>query len=138
MTLDQQWKDHLLSMDHLKEGIGLRSMGGQDPKREYQKEGFAMFGEMHYRIRERAVHGIFHVMIEVPNEDEMEAKRAAEEARRRELARALQERHASSPSAGPEAQTASTVTREAPKVGRNAPCPCGSGRKYKQCHGTRA
>ena len=137
MTLDQQWKDHLLTMDHLKEGIGLRSMGGQDPKREYQKEGFAMFGEMHHRIRERAVHSIFHVVIEVPNEDELAARRAAEETRRRELARALQERHAATPHAEPQAQ-ANTVTREAPKVGRNAPCPCGSGRKYKQCHGTRA
>jgi preprotein translocase subunit SecA len=138
MTLDQQWKDHLLAMDHLKEGIGLRSMGGQDPKREYQKEGFAMFGEMHYRIRERAVQSIFHVVIEVPNEDEMAARRAAEEARRRQLARALQERHAASAAEAQAQAQAGPVTREAPKVGRNAPCPCGSGRKYKQCCGAKA
>jgi preprotein translocase subunit SecA len=136
-NLDVLWKDHLLAMDHLKEGIGLRSMGGQDPKREYQKEGFAMFGEMHRRIRERAVQSIFHLMIEVPSEDELRARRAAEEARHRELSRALHERHAASP-AEEAAPQASTVTREDPKVGRNSPCPCGSGRKYKQCHGARA
>jgi preprotein translocase subunit SecA len=92
---------------------------------------------MHHRIRERAVHSIFHVVIEVPSEDELAARRAAEEARRRQLARALQERHAASAAEPAQAQP-STVTREAPKVGRNAPCPCGSGRKYKQCCGVRA
>ncbi len=144
-NLDAIWKDHLLAMDHLKEGIGLQGIGGKDPKREYQKEGFALFGAMHHRIRERAVQGMYHLVVEVPSEEELERRRVAEEARRRDLERMLREQHdaaaavaASQPArsdAGGVAAAAETVVREAPKVGRNEPCPCGSGRKYKQCHG---
>jgi len=146
-NLDAIWKDHLLAMDHLKEGIGLQGIGGNDPKREYQKEGFAMFGAMHQRIRERAVQQFFHLVVEVPSEEELERRRLAEEHRRRELERMLRERHdAAAAAAQAQMQRSQSqasgsggapaqVVRDTPKVGRNEPCPCGSGRKFKQCHG---
>jgi preprotein translocase subunit SecA len=133
--LDTQWKDHLLVMDHLKEGIGLQGYGGKDPKREYQSEGFTLFAEMDRRIRERAVYELFHIVVRVPTQEEVRARRAAEEARRRQLEQVLREQHSSAASEEPEPRT---VVRKVPKVGRNDPCPCGSGRKYKKCCGVAA
>ena len=132
-SLDTQWKDHLLAMDHLKEGIGLRGYGQRDPKIEYQREGFDLFVAMNGRIRSHAVEQLFKVMLEAPTEERIRAMRAAEEARNRQLARQLREQH---PGSAPEVQ--GTIVREGPKVGRNAPCPCGSGKKYKKCHGAAA
>ena len=129
--LDTQWKDHLLAMDHLKEGIGLRGYGQRDPKLEYQREGFQMFVEMNQRIRSRAVEQLFKVVFEAPSEDRLRAIRGAEEARQRQMEAAMRAQHADSP--GPE--TPQTVQREGRKVGRNEACPCGSGKKYKKCHG---
>ena len=134
-TMDQQWKDHLLTMDHLKEGIGLRGYGGTDPKREYQREGFDMFMEMEHRIRSRAVEQMLHVTFNIPSPERLREMRAAEEARRRSLERALSERHANSPSAAAGQQT---VRRQGRKVGRNEPCTCGSGKKFKKCCGAAA
>jgi len=131
-TMDVQWKDHLLSMDHLKEGIGLRGYGGKDPKREYQSEGFGMFMEMEQRIRSRAVEYMFHVAFSIPSENELRAMRAAEEARRRQLERVMREQHADVPQTSGDGQT---VQRQGKKIGRNEPCPCGSGKKYKKCCG---
>jgi len=135
-TLDQLWKDHLLTMDHLKEGVGLQGYAGKNPKQVYQTEGFALFREMFGRIRARAVEQLFRVMIELPSPERLAEMNAAQEARRQAQQRRLQEQHASSPSEAPVVQQ--TVTREGPKVGRNDPCPCGSGKKYKKCHGTGA
>jgi preprotein translocase subunit SecA len=143
--LDALWKDHLLAMDHLKEGVGLRGYGGQDPKREYQKEGYQLFLEMNARVRAQAVEQLFRVVVEAPSEERLRQIRAAEETRRRALERRLQEQHASVVGAGAPAgaaaaapRTAEPVQREVPKVGRNEACPCGSGRKYKKCHGAAA
>jgi len=133
-ALDVQWKDHLLAMDHLKEGIGLRGYGQRDPKIEYQREGFELFVAMNQRIRSHAVEQLFKVMLQAPSEERIRAMRLAEEARHRALARGLQEQHPGA--AAPEVQ--GTVVREGPKVGRNEPCPCGSGKKYKKCHGAAA
>jgi preprotein translocase subunit SecA len=139
--IDTQWKDHLLAMDHLRDGVGLRGYGGQDPRREYQKEGFNMFGAMHHRIRERAVYTMLRLVIRPPDEAAERARQQAELARRQRLERQLREQHATfQDSAGRGAQASpepepQMVTRDAPKVGRNAPCPCGSGRKHKQCCG---
>jgi len=135
-TLDQLWKDHLLTMDHLKEGVGLQGYAGKDPKRVYQTEGFELFREMFGRIRSRAVEQLFRVMIELPSAERLAELRAAEEARRAAHQRRLSEVHAGSPSEAP--VTPQTIVREGPKVGRNDPCPCGSGKKYKKCHGTGA
>jgi preprotein translocase subunit SecA len=138
-TLDELWKEHLLAMDHLKEGIGLRGYGGQDPKREYQKEGFGMFLEMERRIRERACEQMFKVVFHAPSEEHLRSMRAAEEGRRRQRDRALQEQHAGvADVAGVQpgqAARSQTVQRQGPKVGRNEPCPCGSGKKFKKCCG---
>ena len=135
-TLDQLWKDHLLTMDHLKEGVGLQGYAGKNPKQVYQTEGFALFSEMFGRIRARAVEQLFRVMIELPSPERIVEMRAAEEARRAAAQKRLHEQHGGSPADAPVVQQ--TVTREGPKVGRNDPCPCGSGKKYKKCHGTGA
>ncbi len=130
-TLDQQWKDHLLAMDHLKEGIGLRGYGQRDPKIEYQREGFQLFLAMDRRIRASAVEQLFRMVLQVPDEEQMRRQRMQEEARQQQLDR-LSERHSSESAPEPGQQT---VVRDQPKVGRNEPCPCGSGKKYKKCHG---
>ncbi|HXZ84791.1 MAG TPA: preprotein translocase subunit SecA, partial [Myxococcota bacterium] len=123
-TLDQLWKDHLLTMDHLKEGVGLQGYAGKDPKRVYQTEGFELFRAMFARIGSRAVEQTFRVMIELPSPERIAELRAAEEARRAAQQRRLHEQHGGSPSEAPVVQQ--TVVREGPKVGRNDPCPCGS------------
>jgi preprotein translocase subunit SecA len=140
-TLDELWKEHLLSMDHLKEGIGLRGYGGVDPKREYQKEGYGMFLEMERRIRERATEQMYKVAIRTPSEDSLRAMRAADEARRRP--QPLQEQHDAASDvqgvqAGQDRRAPQTVQRAGPKIGRNEPCPCGSGKKFKKCCGLAA
>jgi preprotein translocase subunit SecA len=142
-SLDHAWKEHLLQMDHLKEGINLRGYAGRDPKIEYQREAFAMFEQLGRRIRSRAVQQLFRVQF--PSPDEMERVRARERARREQLERRMQEQHASSSATQSMARAAQapqpqarTIVREAPKVGRNDPCPCGSGLKYKKCCGVSA
>jgi preprotein translocase subunit SecA len=131
-NLDAQWKDHLCGMDHLRDSVGLRGYGQKDPKIEYQREGFDMFGAMMARIQDHAVSQLFRIVLEAPSEDRIRAMRVAEERRRQQTERQLREQHAG-PSAAPEAPQ--TVRREGRKVGRNEPCPCGSGKKYKKCHG---
>jgi preprotein translocase subunit SecA len=164
--VDTQWKDHLYSLDHLKEGIGLRGYGQRDPLVEYKKESFALFQDMKARIEEEMVRYIFHLR-PVLNE---EAKVPRPVARRATpitmnnpaaeavpafagAARAGAATPASARQGGPSpfgggggprpARTGGddvikTVKREEPKVGRNDPCPCGSGKKYKKCHGQAA
>ncbi len=125
-TIDVLWKDHLLNMDHLKEGIGLRGYGQKNPLHEYQREGYELFQEMSDRIQEDVVGKLFTVEVDLERSsaelDEMEARQAPS---RMMLSHGDGE--------GPE--RASTVRRDGDKVGRNAPCPCGSGKKYKRCHG---
>ncbi|MBP9021021.1 MAG: preprotein translocase subunit SecA [Syntrophobacterales bacterium] len=119
-SLDNHWKDHLLAMDHLKEGIGLRGYGQKDPKREYQREGYEMFLDMVEQVKEDVVQKI--CMVHVQREEE--------------LARVHQERKGDEYvlSRGGDGETG-TVKRTNQKVGRNDPCPCGSGLKYKKCCG---
>jgi preprotein translocase subunit SecA len=119
-SIDSHWKDHLLSMDHLKEGIGLRGYGQKDPVREYQKEGYEMFMDMIHRVKEDTIEKLCIVRIQ----KEEEVEEMMEEASQDYVM-----------SRGEQAAEASTVKREAKKVGRNDPCPCGSGRKYKKCCG---
>jgi preprotein translocase subunit SecA len=131
-NLDHQWKDHLLAMDHLKEGINLRGYAQKDPKVEYQREGFAMFAAMRDRVRSHTVEQLVRVMLEEPSEERLRAMRAAEDARRRALEQRLRESHSGQ---APEAPAAASRARPGPKVGRNDPCTCGSGKKYKKCCG---
>jgi preprotein translocase subunit SecA len=156
-VLDTQWKDHLLSMDHLKEGINLRGYGQHDPLVEYKRESFDMFEAMMQRSREDAVRYLFHMQIvdgpaatqqqeptAVPAGDEAQQpalpprKRAStsmddleaqfQRRKKKELEQARM--------AGSNGSTApQQVVRGGDKVGRNDPCPCGSGKKYKKCHG---
>ena len=172
-VIDDQWKDHLLSMDHLKEGINLRGYGQKDPLVEYKKESYILFQDMMDRIEDETVRYLFFVRFEqnrpdLPfdteddmsnadddDEDDIAERRgceAAERARKAEEEKAAAQRLLSDMTRKIEKkkdkadggsaicgrrwnrQATKTVVK-GKKVGRNEPCPCGSGKKYKQCHG---
>ena len=124
-TIDQQWKDHLLTMDRLKEGVGLRGYAQQNPLQAYQKEGFTLFGDMIERIDAEAVKKLLTVQL-VREED---IERIEEQRRPQPMTLS----HGAVVEAAPAQNKA--VTPEGDKLGRNDPCPCGSGKKYKRCHG---
>jgi preprotein translocase subunit SecA len=127
-VVDSHWKDHLLSMDYLKEGIGLRGYGQKNPLNEYKREGFEMFGRMVETVKAQIVSSLMRVRI--VREDDVE-RLEAERRKRHEQEQLRMNRMA----AGEEAQPAQPVRREGDKIGRNALCPCGSGKKYKKCCG---
>jgi preprotein translocase subunit SecA len=120
-TIDSQWKDHLLSIDHLKEGIGLRGYAQVNPKEAYKREAYGLFMEMMGRIRQELIEKIFR--IQLAREDDVERMEAQQRRQRLAFNRA-----------GAGDQPRQPVAREE-KVGRNDPCPCGSGLKYKKCCG---
>ena len=122
--VDAQWKDHLLTLDHLKEGIGLRGYGQKDPLVEFKKEAFTLFEDMMDRIDTEAVRFLFLMQ---PARPEDQAKQI--ERRQQQQQKDLQFQ------AGPAQAEPPKPVRAAAKVGRNDPCPCGSGKKYKKCHG---
>ena len=126
--VDTLWKEHLLNMDHLKEGIGLRGYGQKNPLDEYKKEGFDLFMNMIESVKEQTVGTLMR--IQLVREDELER---LEEERRREKERELE--MARRASGGGEEEARKPIRRSGEKVGRNAPCPCGSGKKYKKCCG---
>jgi preprotein translocase subunit SecA len=136
-AIDQQWKDHLLSMDHLRQGIGLRGYGQKDPKQEYKKEGYNMFVQMTWRVKSAVIGNVLRLQV-VRQESAAEIEQKRLVAQRRAMQR-ITESHADAPGADGEERAAKskqeTVVRTQPKVGRNDPCPCGSGKKYKKCHG---
>ena len=125
--VDAQWKDHLLTLDHLKEGIGLRGYGQKDPLVEFKKEAFTLFDDLMNRIDTEAVRFLFLMQPARPQE---EAKQI--EQRQQRQSRNLQFQ------AGPAQAEPPKPVRSGAKVGRNDPCPCGSGKKYKKCHGAAA
>ncbi len=118
-VLDQQWKEHLLGLDQLRQGIGLRAYAQKDPLNEYKKEAFGMFEDMLERLRRTVTMALSHVELRSPEEQQEQA--AAQQ-------RAAQQAAQQSAKAAPQASAQQ-------KVGRNDPCPCGSGKKYKHCHG---
>ena len=125
--VDTHWKEHLLNMDHLKEGIGLRGYGQQNPLNEYKKEGFAMFMAMIETVKQQTVSILFRLQLAEADEvDELE-----EEQRQRQPP--IQLHHGDEEEAA--ARKSKPQTRESDKIGRNEPCPCGSGKKYKRCCG---
>ena len=127
--IDGAWKDHLLAMDHLKEGIGLRAYGQRDPLIEYKKESFEMLGQMKMSIEDDAVRMLF--LLEPMSEEQRQAQ---EQRRRREQDQIFAS--ASQSAAGVTARGGvKQMKRTTSKVGRNDSCPCGSGKKYKRCHG---
>ena len=123
-VLDTLWKDHLLGMDHLKEGIGLRGYAQKNPLTEYKKEGFSLFSNLMAKIKEEITEYLFKVQIRRESEFENEDVIAKPK-------QMVEHRGDVEGSDKPE-----TVRREEEKVGRNEPCPCGSGKKYKKCHGS--
>ncbi len=126
--VDTQWKDHLLSMDHLKEGIGLRGYGQKNPLNEYKREGYELFQNVIEAIKRQTISSLMRVR--VVHEEEVE--RLEEERRRRHE----EEQQRMSKSSGASAEAVQQpLRREGEKIGRNAPCPCGSGKKYKRCCG---
>jgi preprotein translocase subunit SecA len=129
--IDAQWKDHLLALDHLKQGIGLVGYGQKDPLVEYKKESFDLFQAMLDRIDTTTIRSLFNLQVVSEQQpDELQRRRAA---RRSSLNFTGPNQGAAA--AGEEAGKVKTVVRDQPKVGRNDPCPCGSGKKYKKCHG---
>ncbi|HNQ65140.1 MAG TPA: preprotein translocase subunit SecA [Smithella sp.] len=119
-AIDVQWKEHLLAMDHLREGIGLRGYAQKDPVREYQREGYDMFMEMIARIKMDVLEKL--CLIRIQREEEVEAIRQ-------------KQKQDYVMSRGEDTPEKKTVKHEGPKTGRNDPCPCGSGKKYKKCCG---
>ncbi len=127
-VLDVQWKDHLWALDHLKEGIGLRGYGQRDPLIEYKKESFDMFEQLNARREEETIRYLY--LFEPLSVEEQEAReREREEARRKQL------REQNLVYSGGDGAPVTPKKREVAKVGRNDPCPCGSGKKFKKCHG---
>jgi preprotein translocase subunit SecA len=157
-VLDSQWKDHLLGMDHLKEGIGLRGYGQHDPLVEYKKESFEMFEAMLQRFQEDTVRYLYLMQIlerpvepqprPMPEGDETPAQQggnghrpprlvstSADELEEAFMRRKRRELEQARMAGGGDAQPVQQVVRAQEKVGRNDPCPCGSGKKFKKCHG---
>jgi preprotein translocase subunit SecA len=123
-TIDTLWKDHLLNMDHLKEGIGLRGYGQKNPLQEYQRS-YDMFEDMNHRVQEDVVQKLFTVELA---REAAAPQIALEQPRPQRMVLS----HGNDPIA---ARPAAPQKREGEKVGRNDLCPCGSGKKYKRCHG---
>ena len=139
--IDSQWKDHLLSIDHLKQGIGLVGYGQKDPLVEYKKQSFEMFQEMLDRIDVNTTKALFNLEIVVKDEqEEMERleKLARQRSRKQAAGMAFTGAYEGVSAAGEDAMANTPYVREEPKVKPNAKCPCGSGRKYKKCHGAGA
>jgi preprotein translocase subunit SecA len=164
-VVDSQWKDHLLSLDHLKEGIGLRGYGQKDPLVEFKKEAFTLFEDMMARVDNETIRYLFHIQVQQgePSQQmerrpepprppkpgtqaamasaaarassgEMDPQHLPSVARELERKQARQQRDLQYQT-GPAQAEAPKPVRAAAKVGRNDPCPCGSGKKYKKCHG---
>jgi preprotein translocase subunit SecA len=143
--IDRQWVDHLTNMEHLRDGIGLRGYGQRDPKQEYKKEGYDVFVTMMAATSSNVCTKLFKV--QVRRETEIERIELEDAQRHAAQLQAMQMRHGSEPASGEDeppapraarAQprvTVQPVRREGPKIGRNDPCPCGSGQKFKKCHG---
>jgi preprotein translocase subunit SecA len=141
-VLDNAWKEHLSSMDYLRQGIYLRGYAQKQPKQEFKREAFELFELMLERVKHEIIQLLARVRVR--NENEVQALEEQQQRQAQAQARQLQFQHAEAgglaagePEATPEPMPMpqTTVHRDAPKVGRNDPCPCGSGKKYKHCHG---
>ena len=135
--LDQKWKEHLHTMDHLRQGIHLRAYAQKQPKQEYKREAFHLFQALLANIQHATVRILSRMDV-----GQEQARREEELQRRREEMKKMQFQHENSLSGSakgkPQPEAKQPFVREQPKVGRNDPCPCGSGKKYKQCHGRAA
>jgi len=142
-VLDTLWKEHLATMDHLRQGIHLRAYAQKNPKQEYKRESFELFEQLLKNLKDEVVKFLSHVQIQRQDEAQQIERQRREAAEREKLAfqhaqasgLAPPEEGGGEPGAGEGSRAPQTFTRDQPKVGRNEPCPCGSGKKYKQCHG---
>ncbi|TMP36617.1 preprotein translocase subunit SecA [Pseudoalteromonas rubra] len=130
-SLDQHWKDHLAAMDHLRQGIHLRGYAQKNPKQEYKRESFELFSEMLENLKVDVVGVLSKVQVRA----EEDVEKVEEQHRRSEQAPRQYQHEESAPVGGEAPQGAAVAARTEPKVGRNEPCPCKSGKKYKQCCG---
>jgi preprotein translocase subunit SecA len=159
-VIDERWKEHLNVMDELKTGIGMRAYGQRDPLIEYKKEGFGLFEDLLNRMDEETVELVYKLQVSRPREEEERRRRLAERMQTQHAdAVGLAARMAGAPAeeaaaegvgpgkasrqlaevaAASRGEKRAPVVREMPKVGRNDACPCGSGKKYKKCHGAGA
>ena len=140
-SLDNHWKEHLAAMDYLRQGIGLRGYAQKNPKQEYKREAFEMFGEMIEQVKHDTISILSRIRVQ-SEEDlaEMEARRRQAEQMKFQHAEASALAGAEGGTPGgepaqPQARPQTPFVRDGRKVGRNEPCPCGSGKKFKQCHG---
>jgi preprotein translocase subunit SecA len=136
--LDGLWKDHLATMDHLRQGIFLRSYGGKNPRQEYKREAFALFSDLMMSLQQEVIKVLSHVKIrQQDSADAIERQREAEKARAKVDFQHQSTSALTQTESAPQEQgsAAAPFVRDMPKVGRNDPCPCGSGKKYKTCHG---
>ena len=139
-VLDTLWKEHLQVMDQLRQGIHLRAYANKNPKQEYKRESFALFEALLQRLKYEVIRFLSHVQVQRSDEAAVIEQQRREAAARQKMAF---EHAEASPAvstddaqgAAEEATPPQPITRTQPKVGRNDPCPCGSGKKYKQCHG---
>jgi preprotein translocase subunit SecA len=133
--LDVHWKDHLAEMDHLRQSVGLRAYAQKNPKNEYKREAFEMFETMLNAINTEAIKILFR--LEIASEEEIQEleQRSLEAQKNKEMR--LQQAKPDLEVGNEDAQNTSLepITRDQPKLGRNDPCHCGSGKKFKQCHG---
>ncbi len=135
-VLDQLWKEHLLNMDHLRQGIGLRAYAQRNPKQEYKRESFEMFEKLLDNLKHEVTRVLFRVepMTQEQMEEMQRRQRVAAEAAHR-LQKMQHEKLNQLDEQPPQADRGETYVRDTAKVGRNEPCPCGSGKKFKACHG---
>jgi len=131
-VLDRHWKEHLVNMDHLRQGIHLRSFAAKNPKQEYKREAFDLFVQMLHYIKHDVV--VFLTKVNIRTEEDIEM------AENKEHKQDMNFSHPSAPDSlnndsSEQGTSEKPFVRNKPKIGRNKPCPCGSGKKYKQCHG---
>src|SRR6185312_11074708 len=137
-SLDAHWREHLAAMDHLRQGIHLRGYAQKNPKQEYKREAFELFSQLLDQFKFQVLSILSKIQVTTQEDAQL-----AEQQRRSEVPQHLVFQHAETTAMAteenpaPEEQSAATApfTRSTPKVGRNESCPCGSGKKYKQCHG---
>ncbi|MDW3642161.1 SEC-C metal-binding domain-containing protein, partial [Vibrio sp. 1291-1] len=136
-TLDTLWKEHLAAMDHLRQGIHLRGYAQKNPKQEYKRESFELFEGLLEALKTDVITVLSRVRVQ--QQEEVERMEEQRRAQAEEAARRAQAQHAAAENQladGEESEGSNQpVVRDERKVGRNEPCPCGSGKKYKQCHG---
>jgi preprotein translocase subunit SecA len=137
--LDQRWKEHLATMDHLRQGIHLRAYAQKQPKQEYKREAFELFQELLFAIKRDVIRLLSRVQIERPESlEEVERRRREEQAKRMRFTHQDAAAINGETESEPATQKPETFVRQDRKVGRNESCPCGSGKKYKHCHGRAA